>query len=250
MGENRQEASHQLLCEIVSCPEIAKAGGDDGHPCANIVSFQDRLPGPFQPPTPWVGRVSQAPIQFIGSNPNISGREHYPTTDWPEGDLIAFFDGAFEGKEAQIRDGIRPRKADGSYGGWVRTWAGVRGRARELLDREPVPGRDYAMTEIVHCRSWNEIGVEDARSHCADLYLERILEQSAARVVVGLGAHVGRWLQERWGLGEKRVSPLTIGGQTRMVALLPHPTRFGPKTFASVMPDELDALKLCAQADH
>ena len=40
--------------------------------------FQDRIAGEFQPPTPWVGRLSEAPILFIGSNPNISGTEHYP----------------------------------------------------------------------------------------------------------------------------------------------------------------------------
>jgi hypothetical protein len=35
------------------------------------------------------------------------------------------------------------------------TWAGVRGRAQELLE-SPVSGRNYAMTEIVHCGSWDE----------------------------------------------------------------------------------------------
>jgi hypothetical protein len=187
--------------------------------------------------------LSEAPILFIGSNPNISGTEHYPAAGAEDQELIRFFDRAFEGEDAQIRDGIRPRKADGSYGGWVRTWAGVRGRARELLGRDPTPGRDYAMTEIVHCRSWNEIGVDEARDRCADLYLDRILEVSPATVIVGLGAHVNRWLRQRWELDKGYVSQVTIQGTPRFVALLPHPTSFGPKTFRSLMPDELPALR-------
>lgn len=237
----RESASHQLLCEMVRCPEVLKAGADDAHPCSPIVKFQDRIAGEFQPPTPWVGRLSEAPILFIGSNPNISGTEHYPKVGAEDEEVISFFDRAFEGEDAQIRDGIRPRKSDGSS--WVRTWAGVRGRARELLDREPRPGRDYAMTEIVHCRSWDEIGVDKARDHCADLYLDRILKVSPAKVIIGFGAHVNQWLSQRWDLNEGLLSRVTIQGIIRFVALLPHPTSYGPKTFRSVMPDELPVLK-------
>ncbi|WP_196524075.1 hypothetical protein [Nostoc commune] len=35
----------------------------------------------------------------------------------------------------------------------------VRQRAIELLERDVIPGIDYAITEIVHCKSENEIGL-------------------------------------------------------------------------------------------
>jgi hypothetical protein len=99
------------------------------------------------------------------------------------------------------------------------------------------------MTEIVHCRSWDEIGVDKARDRCADLYLDRILQVSPAKVIVGLGTHVNRWLTQRWGLDEGRLSHVTIQGTPRLVALLPHPTSYGPKTFRTLMPDELPILR-------
>jgi hypothetical protein len=106
-----------------------------------------------------------------------------------------------------------------------------------------MPGRDYAMTEIVHCRSWDEIGVDRARDRCADLYLDRILQVSPAKVIVGLGAHVNQWLTERWDLDGSRLSHVTIQGTPRFVALLPHPTSYGPKTFRSLMPDDLPTMQ-------
>ena len=245
----RTEQSHELLAEMVHCPHVDAAMADMEHPCASVVRFQERFEGPFQPPTPWVGHLSLAPILFIGSNPNISGREFYPTVDWQEQDLIDFFDAAFDGDEAQIKDGIRVRQANGEYTGWVRTWAGVRGRARELLQRDPRPGLDYALTEIVRCRSWDERGVDEARDICADLYLERTIALSPARVVVGLGSHVRGWLRERWDLGSQPVSELSLDGSQRLVAFLPHPTSYGAKTFGSVMPDDLSRLQAALRMD-
>lgn len=96
-----------LLCQIVRCPEIAKARLNSGHP--------------FQPPTSWIGHLSRARILFVGSNPNIGGAEFYPDVDWSDEDLIDFFDDAFDGRLGQIKGGVRARHADGSYGNWVRT---------------------------------------------------------------------------------------------------------------------------------
>ena len=239
----RQQEAHQLLCEVVRCPAVDEAISDGEHPCATIVRFQDRFEGQFQPPTPWVGQLSQAPILFVGSNPNIGGDEFYPDTAWSDDELVDFFDHAFSGTSAQIKDGVHARQSNGGYGPFVRTWAGVRGGAKELLQREPTPGLDYAMTEVVRCRSWNEIGVGAARGYCADLYLERTIALSSARVIVALGSHVRSWLRHRWHLGREPVAEVRSDGTTRLIAFLPHPTSYGPKTFKSVMPDELERLR-------
>jgi uracil-DNA glycosylase len=64
----------------------------------------------------------------------------------------------------------------------------VRSRARELIpERQPRPGRNYALTEVVRCKSRNERGVEEARLICSGRYLERTLDASRADVVVFLG---------------------------------------------------------------
>jgi hypothetical protein len=39
----------------------------------------------------------------------------------------------------------------------------VRQRAIELLQRDVRPGVDYALTEIVHCKSKSENGVAEAK---------------------------------------------------------------------------------------
>ncbi len=61
----RQQESHQLFCEVVRCSAVSEASTNDGHSCATIVRSQDRSPGEFQPPTPWVVETSRAPILFV-----------------------------------------------------------------------------------------------------------------------------------------------------------------------------------------
>jgi hypothetical protein len=62
------------------------------------------------------------------------------------------------------------------------------GIARELLGREPAPGDDYALTEVVHCGSQGETGVAATLGTCTSRYLRRVLAVSPARVVVVVGA--------------------------------------------------------------
>ena len=57
----------------------------------------------------------------------------------------------------------------------------------ELLGREAQPGIDYALTEIVHCKSKHETGVREAEDFCANRYLKRVLSLSAAGILVVLG---------------------------------------------------------------
>jgi hypothetical protein len=46
-------------------------------------------------------------------------------------------------------------------------WSRARDRAQELiLDRQVIWGEDYAMTEIVRCKSTQEVGVVAALEEC------------------------------------------------------------------------------------
>jgi uracil-DNA glycosylase len=234
----------ELLLGIARCAVVESATIDIGHPCHQVIGFQRAAFGDdhvWQPPTPWVGHLDMAPILFIGSNPSIGGHESYPTVDSSDEDLIEFFDNAFEG--SQIQGGIRARMANGNWGRPVATWAGVRRRAEELLERRPQPGIDYALTEIVKCRSQRETGVSEARDTCADFYLERTIACSPAKVLVGLGAQVRLWLVNRWELSDGPVAMVEIGGRSRRVAFLPHPTARVPRSFAAVMPGHLPELR-------
>ncbi|MCF3607522.1 hypothetical protein L2E81_13290 [Planktothrix agardhii 1033] len=61
-------------------------------------------------------------------------------------------------------------QTDGTYSRVTQFWAAVRKRAIELLQRDVIPGFDYALTEIVHCKSHHEIGVEQAQEQCVQAY--------------------------------------------------------------------------------
>lgn len=117
-------------------------------------------------------------------------------------------------------------------GGWVRFWAWNRRIARELLEREPAPGRDYALTEVVHCGSRNEHGVGAALKECTNRYLQRAVEVSAAKVIVLTGSTALHAFQDKidihlddgllWGPGD-------LAGRRRCVIWLPHPNARGPR---------------------
>jgi hypothetical protein len=59
--------------------------------------------------------------------------------------------------------------------GRMHFWALVRSRAAELLGRAAVPGDDYSITEVVYCKSADEIDVGAAAAFCADRYLTRLV---------------------------------------------------------------------------
>jgi hypothetical protein len=71
-----------------------------------------------------------------------------------------------------------------------RTWSGIHKLATELLDQNCSPDADYALTEIVHCKSLMGAGVTEASGTCATQWMPKILETSPAKVLVLLGAKV------------------------------------------------------------
>jgi len=148
----------------------------------------DVPPEEHQVPEPWSGQLARAPILFVSSNPSISRSEDYPTWRWSDVEIADFFDNRFGGgRKRWVTDGARSLRADGTRSGSVAFWAGVRNRAGELLGRPAVPGEDYALVEVVRCKSTNERGVAEARRTCSELYLARTLEASGATVIVTLG---------------------------------------------------------------
>jgi Uracil DNA glycosylase superfamily len=206
------------------------------HPCRKIVEYQVRECGvriydEFQLPEPWVGEIDLAPILLVASNPSIGEDEHAcAVTDDEVWESHHLAHGG--GRRPYIVDGIYTTRPDGRANKRVRYWMGARARATELIpDRPVIPGRDYAMTEIVHCKSPKEYGAAEAEATCADRHMERIMAVSAARVVIAVGAFAWRWFLKRG--GDPPPSPLAqvIGGRPRLLVFTPHfsPNRKGPQ---------------------
>lgn len=251
-------ARERLLLEIARCPNVVLGRQGIGA-CAAVTAPQADVPeGQHQVPEPWSGDLS-APILFISSNPSISTPdsngevEAYPTLSDDDETLIQFFDGRFGEFGAPVVDGRRCR-LQGNEIRYARRptsfWCSVRARAKDLLGREPRPGIDYAMTEVVHCKSRSEIGVAEASAVCAEKYLESVLDLSEAKVVVCFGAHAGHAMREHLGLTGDANHFGPDDSRQFHVCFLPHPNaRGGKKGFDDEVievvlpflhPDELD----------
>lgn len=201
-----------LLIEIARCPNVQLASKDESHPCRRVVAAQNvpDLPRfPHQLPEPWSGHIERAPLLFVGSNPSLNPSERFPTKGWANEEIEAYF--------------TTPDRLDLN----VRYWNVVRSIARAILGREPRPGHDYALTELVRCKSWNEKGVPQALGTCTERYLEKTLEVAGAKVVIALGKVAREGIASHIGcrseLGLQR-GTFDIGGRERAVLILGHPS--------------------------
>ena len=211
----------ELLLAITRCPEIERARGDAGHPCAGIVGLQP--PDQFQAPEPWRGHIDAAPILFVSSNPGIRGREPFPPAGWTDQGIIDYYQRCFDD------DYTGPDRIDHRAYNSVAFWRGVRARAAEIIGRQAVPGTDFALTELVHCKSTGEQGVRRAHLTCAEQWLDRVLQASGADIIVLLGQQARDHCAARWGLD--KAQPVHFGvatpGRERAVVILPHPNARG-----------------------
>jgi hypothetical protein len=90
------------------------------------------------------------------------------------------------------------------------------------------------MTEIVRCKSKNEVGVLEAVEECTSRHFDRTMSVAAARVILAVGKGRGL-MRQRYGIPlSERLAEVTIGGRERLVAFLPHPSGFerGPRELA------------------
>jgi hypothetical protein len=244
-------SAHHLLLEIARCPVAQQCLTDraSDSPCREIVQSQGvQDPSLFQVPEPWSGDITKALILFIASNPSISIEEEYPTLSASDEFLLDFFVRRFGGGHKEwIRDGTRSLFADGTYSGGTAFWRFVKNRARDLLDREPAPGIDYALTEVVRCKSEQQKGVRSAATVCPGLYLQRTIETARSPVLVVLGtwakAEVCSMLKIDASQVQRVHGPHLIGSRERLLAFLPHSNARVPRTFDTFLEEERRQLR-------
>lgn len=85
--------ARNLLLKIARCQNFFAAATDRFHPCHKIVTNRDQPKPPKGPhlPEPWCGDIENADVLFVSSNPSIDPDEKFPTTSWPDVDIVDFF---------------------------------------------------------------------------------------------------------------------------------------------------------------
>jgi hypothetical protein len=172
-----RQIERELLLAITHCPVVPlciELKEPSEHPCFAVVRAQSGINlTERQVPEPWNGDLLNAPLLFVSSNPAINLNEDYPdgnSDTWPVERNADFFTHRFGGgAETWTLDGRRPRQTDGSFAtGDGQFWGQISGRARDILGRPDVRGVDWALTEVVHCKSVAGAGVAAAADYCAN----------------------------------------------------------------------------------
>lgn len=244
----------ELLLSITRCPELAAARDKAGHPCRQVVCFQQDA-ADYHVPEPWQGQIEMAPILFISLNPGYGGNQVFPTPSWNDADTKDFFIRRFAADAkwtSQTPSGgiqLLVKDANGNPGyheradmfcGWVRK------RAEELLQRRPIPSSDYVMTSAVHCKSSTWDGADATVRHCSNLWLNAIMELSVARVVVTISDPTWNACANAWGLQAGRAVQfdVPIAGRERAVLRLPHRRSGRPSIIRNLLDaDDLERLR-------
>ena len=233
--------SDSLMLEICRCPNISIAHQDENHPCNEIVNVQDYSWDGFQLPEPWSGNLDSARVLCIASNPSINLKESYPNKIWGDDVILDFFQHRFSEDRIWTKN-RRVLLADGEsyHNRSVAFWNNVHRQVERAYGRSVVMGVDYAMTEIVHCKSESEIGVNRCKTLCAETWMDTIITLSSAKVLILFGSIAKEWFANQVGekLNRAGVSKgVTIGGRSRLVVWLPHPNARGERNLTSVLDD-------------
>jgi uracil-DNA glycosylase len=109
-----------------------------------------------------------------------------------------------------------------------------------LLGRNAIPGIDFALAEVVHCKSGNRIGVPEAVHECARRYLTQVLNMSAATVVVFVGKYAAERVREFFAIRgiSRMVGPSIVAGQRRLLLFLDAPVSSKRRILTGVLEEQ------------
>ena len=236
MASRLAGGTRDLAVQIFRCPILSQCLEEGGSqlPCTEVAT------GPGSPhhaqwvPEPWVGHLAQASLLFVSSNP---GGGSDPSTDPDDPSSSSSDEVLLDCQDGAVDEGQLPGIAGGQYlvdvhgtrGKSVHYWEWAKRCASEILPRAPVPGQDYALTEVVHCGSPSEDGVWKALQTCTSRYLQPVLANSPARVVVVVGAIAkfafAEYLQVE--APDHLLRPVELAGRERLFVVVPHPNSRG-----------------------
>ena len=189
-----------LIQQIVLCGLKAQSVNLACHAIWNAQGCQSL--DDFHLPEPWNGDIANAKLLFLSINPGYTKDELYPRmgNEWwkdENGELSIdkindFFTNRFSSTYEYVRTEngrkVSIKMEDGTYKKLRRPfWGAIHKIASLILNSDVQLGKDYALTEIVHCKTRRENNL-DKRCYlmCMSLWLRRILDvaQNVERIVV------------------------------------------------------------------
>jgi len=174
----------------------------------------------FHVPEPWNGDIEHAPILFVSINPGFTPDELYPNLSDPywiqpaltgvvfdNGKVEDFFENRFNNyyvrwNTSQGKSHFSVRMTNGTYKDIPSQgyWNYVQSIADFILNHPATPGQDYALTEVVHCKSRStDVISKKCYDECMKKHFQDILNvASNIQYLVVIGSptrsHVAKYL--------------------------------------------------------
>lgn len=224
-----------LIRSITNCPNIKAIYKGEDNCCSKIVRLQKDNGVNFEAfkgPEPWNGKLNKAKILIISSNPGIADNELIPTRDWCRKKKIDFYQNRFSSKENWVNE-LRAKLINGFYSNKISNWTQTKKRMDYLFGNGTKIGEDYALLELVHCKSKKEYGVQSSIEECTKRFFDKIIKITPAKVLIIIGDHAINYICNRYHIDEDfngyglYQTALSIEKIYRLLIFLPHTNYYG-----------------------
>lgn len=242
--------SEKLLLKIARCDNYLK-----NNACKSIYNqqvFTDR-----HLPEPWNGDIENSQILFISSNPFINENEYYPLKSWNDEEIIDFFKNRFSKNRKYVDDYKYPKlknedpELSRHLRPWVRYWVYVRSISQQLLNKkfinDVVPGKDYALMNVVRCKSETEKMVSNKiMKECCKKFLLDTLFLSNAKVIIVVGKKARDIITKELDIQFKlnRHIEIEIAGMDRLIVAIPHLNAITEKGLKGILPWSIEKMQI------
>lgn len=253
MNKNQKK----IVNDVLSCAYSKLYSG--GGKCAGILSCQcpssissghpDMLEiSEFHVPEPWNGKIDKAQAVFVGLNPGLDHDELFPrfgnrswgidltangTLQYDVPNVYDFFENRFSkyaDRSLSDPNHFYIKLENGDYKKKVHGyWPRIHRIATALLSRPVVPGEDYALTEMILCKSVNTKGGvlnKYTRCDCSKHFNRIMAEAKSCKYIVTLGVDSAEAILDFFSVKIdpllNQVVPVSLNGRKVTLVLLPY----------------------------
>jgi hypothetical protein len=209
----------QVLWKIIDCGlTYCPLNNFNNYPCNSLYQSQNCANDhDFQIPEPWNGDIWNAKILFVGINPGFTPNELYPQKSnpyWTKPALVGgvifdkdkvedFFENRFNQyyvkywNTPQKKTRFSVRMNSGTYKNVHGFWNYLQNISTKLLGKA-TPGKDYALTELVHCKSGSIEHINPQCYYsCMDKHFKDILSLATnMEYLVIIGANTRKYVAD------------------------------------------------------